>query len=392
MFGKVINFFRGTVYVELESSYAEQILNALHRAKIGVWRVRRTEPQSVCFTVRERDFEQVEKIAARYFAQVGKKVLFGKTRWITRYRKRWTLLAALLLAVIGFAVMNCFIWEVQVTGCTEKLSESEVADAFQQMGLSVGKLRFGIDADTLENEFLLQNKDAIWVSVNMHFTTAQIEVRERGNTPQIYDLSTPCDIYAARDGLITEMMVTNGTALVKEGDTVQAGDMLISRRHESKYGEVSDVHALGYVRAKTKRVLSVTLPRVYNAHTPTGKTKKFYTLRLFNFKIPLYFKQEMSYNNYDETEFEKTFKIGALALPFGYERKTFTEVDITREHYDDESLKAQALGKLTALEKKNLCSADILEKEIKEEETDEAMTLQAEYTCLEDIALTLGDQ
>ena len=158
----------------------------MHRNKVDFYKMYRPDEQSVCFTLFEKHFEKLQKICTDYRMDVVVLKTSSAKSVFRRYRKRWGIAAGLLLTVGMLAVFNCFIWDVQVSGCDEKMSEADVKLKFERLGIGVGSLRFGKDISALENEFLLENNEVIWVSVNMRFTTAYIELRERnGKAPEI---------------------------------------------------------------------------------------------------------------------------------------------------------------------------------------------------------------
>ena len=254
------------------------------------------------------------------------------------------------------------------------------------------KNRFKINASEIENKFLLNNDDVFWVSVNMRFTTAYIELKEKtGKRMEIYDFTGACDIFAERDGRIISMITTSGTPLVKVGDSVCAGDKLVSREYVDRYGKSIIVHSIATIKARTQRDIVASVPLTAIIHTPTGKSRSFLSLNIFNLKIPLYFKEKISYNNYDFTQSRKVLKIGSFAFPISLERSTYTEVEISDIDLEYEGVKLEALSELLRQEKEQLFETEIINKTIKEETVDGNLTLTAHYDCIEDIAYAVGD-
>ncbi len=387
MLTKFVNLFKGIIVVRIKSSQCEQILNVVHRNGVNFWKLKRFDEQSIKVKIYEKDLKTLQAICARYHAEYD--VIHHKSIWLFyhKYQRRWGLLIGAVLTLTLFAILNCFIWDIKVSGCDEKTTENEIIRQFNKLGLGFGKRRFGLDISAIENEFLLGNDDVFWVSVNMRFTTAYIELRERtGKEIEIYDLTTPCDIYAARDGQIISMITTSGTPLVKVGDSVCAGDKLVSREYVDRYGESIIVHSLATIYAKTYRTLEGRALLHENTHQPTGKSKSFYSLNLFNLKIPLYFNKKISYNNYDITERKKVFKIGDFALPFSVYKETYTDIDIIKKEIPYEQAKMLAMAELTNKEKEYLFKTEIVSKTIKEKNDGEDLVLTAQYQCIEDIA------
>ncbi len=392
MLARLVNFFKGTVVVRLISSQCEQILNVLHRKGVDFWKLQRVDEQSVSVRIFEKDLSILKTICKRYHTDI--EILDHRSAHIVykKYRKRWGLLIGAAAMAVLMGVLSCFIWDVRVLGCDEKTTESEIIRQFEELGLGIGKHRYGLDVSDIENRFLMENDDVFWVSVNMRFTTAYIELREKtGKEIEIYDLTSPCDIYAARDGQIISMITTSGTPLVNVGDSVCAGDKLVSREYIDRYGESIIVHSIATIKAKTQRVIKSETPLTESVHTPTGKSKSFFALNLFNFKIPLYFNEKISYNNYDLTEGKYILKIGNFALPFSVFRRTYSEVEISNTEIEYERAKVIALADLSQQEKEQLFEAEIINKTIKEETVNGNLVLTAQYQCIENIAYTVGD-
>ncbi len=389
MLTKFVNLFKGTVTVKIISSQCEQILNTVHRNGVNFWKLERLDEQSVKVKIFEKDLQALQTVCLRYQAKCM--ILFYKSICVfyKKYQRRWGLLIGAVLSLLIFGILNCFIWDIKVSGCDEKTTENEIVRKFNELGIGFGKRRFGLDVSAIENKFLLENDDVFWVSVNMRFTTAYIELREKtGKEIEIQDLTTPCDIYAARDGQIISMITTSGTPLVKVGDSVCAGDKLVSREYIDRYGESIIVHSMAIINAKTVRKLESQVPLYENIHLPSGKKKSFYTLNLFNLKIPLYFNKKISYNNYDMTNRKMVLKVGDFALPFSIQNNTYTDIEIVKKEVPYERAKMLALAELTSKEKEYLFKTEIVSKTIKEKRQDETLILTAEYQCIEDIAHT----
>ncbi len=391
MMKRLVRFIRGSVRARVVCNVLPQVLAAARRAGVTIFHLKGEDAQTVTFSVYEKDAAALRKICQRYGAELSLRPAASVRGAGRLFRRRPGLAAGGLLAIALLGASACFIWEVDVTGCEEKVTETEVARKLEALGIRRGAFRFGIDASAVENEFLLDNKDVIWMSVNLRFTTARIELRERQTPLKIYDTSTPCDIIAARDGVIRQMMVTSGTPLVKEGDAVRSGQMLISRRHVSKYGEESDVCSLATVTAETQREMRTQAPLTREIHTPTGKSRTFVKLNFVNFKIPLYFKEKIEYNEYDKSESISVWRIGKwFALPVSFEKVRYVEVTVSREKVDRKEAVRLARGKLESLKKIHLTGCEILSETISETEENDTLVLTGKYTCLEDIALSMG--
>ncbi|MBQ6947045.1 MAG: sporulation protein YqfD [Clostridia bacterium] len=388
---RIIRYIKGMLRITLRGAYCEQVLSILQRKNVTFYHLRRIDEQTVSVMVMEKDFSVIQAVCSRYYMELEVKHTSSFRTIRQRYKKRWGLVVGAGASLVLLIGINCFVWDVQVSGCEIRTSQAEIVRQFEELGFGIGTFRFGWDLTDLENKFMMQNKEVIWVSVNMKFTTAHIELQERSTKiEKIYDFKTPCDIYAARDGQIVSMMVSSGTPLVSEGDAVRAGEKLVSREYVTKYGETLIVPSIATIKAKTGRTICLEEPLTKQLHTPTGKSRTFFEINLFNFKIPLYFKENISYNNYDYTEKRTVLKLGNnWALPISVFSKKYTDVYVTEEKISEDIARRTTYGKLQQSEKAQLFDAEILDKKIEESIVDGKFVLTATYSCLENIAQTI---
>ena len=101
--------------------------------------------------------------------------------------------------------------------------------------------------------------DVVYLAVNVRGCTAHVQVVERTRPPHLYRDSDVQNIVARRDGLVTEVTALDGAAAVSPGDTVTAGQLLISGAADSPRG-VRLMRATGTVRARTWYTLTVPVP------------------------------------------------------------------------------------------------------------------------------------
>jgi len=392
LLSRAVNFLKGTATVMLTTPQCERLLFVLHQKGVDFWKIRRINELQVSIKIYEKDLKMFCMVCNRYNADVKVLNSFSAKMLWNKYCRRWGALIAVVVLLITMGILGCFVWDVKVIGCDEKTTENEIINQFQELGFGIGKRRFGIDISDIENRFLLKNTDVFWVSINMRFTTAYIELREKtGKEIKILDLTSPCDIYAARDGQIVSMITTSGSPLVKVGDSVCAGDLLVSREYVDRYGKSIIVHSIATIKAKTQRTIRCKAPLMENVHVPSGKSKTFYTMNLFNFKIPLYFKEKISYNNYDYTERHNVLRIGNFAFPISFIKKTYTEVYVSEVPIEYESAKLAVMSELSKKEKEQFFETEIVHKKVKEETVEGQLVLTADYQCIEDIAYAVGD-
>ena len=167
-------------------------------------------------------------------------------------------------AVIGLAlylVAGSIFWNIRVSGNTT-LSDSSVRQSLAACGLTVGSPIRGFEADVTENRVLLLDDRLAWLSVNRKGTVAYVEVREAVKPPADQPQPTR-DMVASRGGVIEYIELESGNVLVKAGQTVSQGDLLVSGIYDSTQTGIRVESAKARVFARTTREFSVEIPLAY---------------------------------------------------------------------------------------------------------------------------------
>lgn len=105
--------------------------------------------------------------------------------------------------------------------------------------------------------FIIFKKKFINDSDNIMYFKARIEgsrlivnAVEKTPPPNVILEEDPCDLVAKKDGEILWIYTTSGTSVVKSGDIVKAGQILV-KGQQGREGNTYEVHAKGEVIART---------------------------------------------------------------------------------------------------------------------------------------------
>ncbi|HBT46684.1 MAG TPA: sporulation protein YqfD [Peptococcaceae bacterium] len=150
--------------------------------------------------------------------------------WWRRLRRRPMLLLGALVFVAGLYLLSSFVWTVDVEPLNElkKVEPPRIADVAREAGLRPGTLKGNLDLRSLEHYILLKIPELAWAGVSLRGTRAVVEVVEKTLPDREGDSGSPAHIIAAKDAIISEILVLSGQGRVGVGDTVRRGDILIS--------------------------------------------------------------------------------------------------------------------------------------------------------------------
>ena len=311
MYAKLWNYLRGSVLLRCQSAAPERVLNLCAVHEIPFWDVKwQTEE---CFTLRttRQGARRLAQSAAETDARLERLEEQGAPLLLRRMRRRYVLIAALVLAAALYAYGSSFIWDFQVTG-NDTVPTEKILRALERNGVAVGSRALGFDQETLRNHVLLELGDISWLSVNVKGCTAHVQVVERRRPPEIADKTAPCNVVAGRSGLVTRVEALDGQAMVLPGTVVTQGQLLISGVADSRFGGVRFMRGRGRVYARTWYELSLRVPLTAEEKTETAKTVKRVALDVGKQRIKIYGKGSMLGSGCD-----KITTNHPLTLPFG---------------------------------------------------------------------------
>ncbi|AGL00853.1 sporulation protein YqfD [Desulfoscipio gibsoniae] len=266
MFLKILNYLDGYVTITLPEECLEKFVNMATTRGIYLWGITNAAGNQVALNARLRDVQPLRHVARMTRCRFHIINRSGLPFFIGKLRRRRALLGGALCFVIALYALSSFIWFIDITG-NQSVTEDKIARVAREAGLYRGAPKRSLDTAELEKTIMQQVNDLAWVGVSVDGTRVLIKVVEKVLPPD--NGEHPVDIVALKDGLIKEILVLSGHPLVREGDTVTSGQVLISAlipppeiEEESKpnaaEGEAEKeqqltlqyVHARGIVRAR----------------------------------------------------------------------------------------------------------------------------------------------
>lgn len=272
--------------------------------------------------LRTRDMKKAGRCAAEAQCTLEPLSSGGAPSLARKMRRRALLAAGLLLAFFLLAWSKLYIWEISVTG-SETVSAGAVLDALRECGVGLGTFWPDMTSDNIRSELLVKMPELAWATVNIHGSRAEVIVRERVAKPKIYNANVPADLVAAKSGFVTEVRALNGTALVKVGNAVLAGETLISAEMDSAFSCARYVHAAGTVTAETYYELSAATPLTAAEKVYTGETKTRFALVIGNSRWNFFGNSSISPDACDKITEESTLSLGGVfSFPVSLVRET----------------------------------------------------------------------
>ena len=380
MMKKTLFYLRGEVRAELLGSGAERLLNACGEAALPLWDLCFRDGAALSASLYERDLPRLEKIAALCGCELHTIARRGGTVSAGRLRSRSRLAVFAAVCALILTASSLFIWDIEVVG-NETLSKGKILRSLAECGVSEGCFWPAADAERVRSGMLLRCEDLAWMTLNVRGSRATVLVLERREKPEIYDEGAAADLVAARSGVVRELNVKNGSALVARGMLVTEGQTLVSGTMDSPTGESRRVRAEGGVTAETWPERTVFLSPGAREKERENGFRLILGLRFGKNRVNLVTNSRKELDECDKIMKEYTLGVeGLFHFPLGLIVEVYRPYRITGDAAADlPGAEARALSALGDEIDGEIVSYDYIEGE-------DCFILRAH--CLENIAVT----
>ena len=383
LFKILVNFLFGYLVIEIEGYYIERFINTCISKNIFLWGIKRTKSSLLFANIGAGDFREAAKIAKKHGCRIKIKSKSGLPFLMRKYKKRKIFFILLLLVIIGIYTPSKFVWNIEITG-NENIDTNEILSVLEDDGLKIGVLKSQVNEEEIIDKIRYQRDDIAWIGIELNGTNAVVRIVEADSKPEIVDENDYNNIIASKDAVIEKISAQNGTLMVKEGDEVKKGDILIAGWMEGKYTGKNYVNANGEVKAKVTYSQSEKIGKKEIKREQTGKKENKYAIKLNNFKINLY-KTLSKFEIYDTMYTNKKIKLFSnFYLPIEVIKYTNYEVTETEISYGLEEAKME--GQKRAEEKlNNLIEGEISNKDVAITEYETYYDVKVTYEVIEEI-------
>ena len=382
----LLGYLLGYVTVEIEGYFLERFLNLCNSQKIFLWKLKRTNSTTIKVNMNIRDFKKLKQIAKKTKCRVKIQNKKGFPFLLHRYKKRKIFAFCFLFILVCIFTLSNFICNIEITG-NETIKAKEIKAVLDQNNFKVGRCKIGLETKEIIQELRLQRDDIAWAGIEIKGTNAIVKIVEADLKPEIIEEEEYCNLVATKDAMIVKVTAQNGTSLVKEGDLVTKGTVLVGGWLEGKYTGTRYVHATGEVQAKVWYSQKVEVPLKQVKKIKTGEVENKYSVKINNFEINLG-KGVSKFQKYDTIEASKKLKLFSdFYLPIEIHQKTFEEYEEQEVSYTLEEAKTIGIEQASKVLEEQIENKEaILGKQVTQKQVGDALEVEVIYEVLEDIA------
>ena len=386
--GKAIS---GQLWVELTSAEPELAVSAYAGAGIPMEDLQPQGALTLRFWMPRCCYPQARKLAQKRgdcLKILGKRGIYWMLPRL--FRRPVLLLGAAVLTGLTLFLPSRILF-VQVEG-NAAVPARQILEAAAESGLAFGTSRRQVRSEKVKNALLSKIPQLQWAGVNTSGCVATVSVRERTVLPPAQDPVGVSSLCAVRDGYIRSITATAGTALVQPGQTVQAGQVLISGYTDCGL-RLRGEQAKGEVFAQTQQELTAVLPAKWTLRGQRLAQRRSYSLLIGKKRINLW-KDSGIWEDTCGRMYEEHYITlpGGFRLPLALCIQTRTTFALTSETIPE----AQAGKELTDFARrtvlKRMVAGEIQQAAEHLRQDGGCFWLEAHYVCQEMIARQRQEQ
>ena len=300
----IYRFIKGVYCVKLSGEHTQRVLNRALMKKIYISNLKKISDNNFELNVSKAGLDIIKNIAEESGASVDIISYSGLNKVFQNIKKRWMFFYSAVIAIVCILVSSSFIWAIDIPE-VDYITKDEILNTLSEYGIKEGSIRKTIDYKRVSNALVTNHESLIWANVELQGTRIKVSIVPRTPTPEMVPFGAPADIIASKDGVIVEITAENGEKKVKAGDTVIKGQVLISGLVPSTVVGTRYVHSQGNVTAKTWTE-KIKEQKLYKYEKEfTGNEIKKSEIEIPFVKIPLYFKKNIDFYNYESIIKEK---------------------------------------------------------------------------------------
>lgn len=365
---------KGTLIIEVQTLSPEKFINLLWNRGIDVNNIIRINLTTFSMEVNLRDYKKLEEVSKRVGGRIKVSGRKGIAFFLMKFKRKTMLGGGIFIFLCLIYYLSTYIWAIEIE--SEKyVSPFEVRQALYGLGIKPGLSKKKIDTNVLEDKIQNVNPNITWVRARMEGSRLRIKIAEKTPPPKITAKEGVNDIVAKYDAEIIRIYSVNGTPVVKAGDLVKKGQILI-KGVEGKEGQEYPVAAQGDVFAKTfqediKEIKTTGIEKVY-----TGNKDSSIFINIAGVKIYIK-KATKNFPTYDKMVSNKKF----YNIIDYYETEE-REINIDVNKAVDEALDEIKRNKEKELDKKS----KILEVKSFTDNTEDGIRIRVLFVVEENIA------
>lgn len=379
----MLRSIRGIIKLEISGYAYEKMLNDMSANSIPCFNIK-VRNECLYLEIYKKYFSRVDDICQKY--NLGLNILSRKgiVFRILRYKKRYGIVAGILLFIVVSFLLSNTVLKIDING-NDNIPDEKIIEFLNKNNVDYWSFIPGIDMENMGRRMYIEFDDISWATVRNSGGILIVDIREGTDKPDMVPLNQKCNVISDKDAQIIKIKVYSGTPLVKEGDGIAKGNIIISGIVTDKFGKSEAVRADGKIIARYTEEVCFYQPLEYTALNQSDKTEHkslcLWGKRLFE-------KNDISSENIFRKETSiSNFNFLNIKLPIGIANDTYYIYKYEKKTETPLSAEEKCMDKIKNYEKIFYSDKVILNKEIVKQNDSKGIKIKVIYTIDSEIGV-----
>ena len=203
-----------------------------------------------------------------------------------KHRRRYGAFLGIICFVFLLLLSADTVWDIRIEGADAD-KEVAILEELSGAGLSIGKRWSKINKSQVEINAVSNSENIAWINVNRRGGVAYVKVSDKIIYQEDAEEEGTANIVASRDCVIEEIIVERGYAMVKKGESVKAGDLLISGVIPTELGG-GFCYASGVVIGRYNEEIEVFTNKTKVSKVYTDKIHTEISVKIFGKRVNIF--------------------------------------------------------------------------------------------------------
>ncbi len=310
--------------------------------------LRAAEADDACIvSVRRKDLRKLQEAAVKTAGRFTVEKESGILSFLRYFISRKAFFISLAAAGAALYLLTLFLWRIDISGCVNR-KEAEILETIVSCHVDYGTLKSRCDCEKIEEAIRNQYDDILWVSASVKGTGLFVQIKENTYLNDKLALHEgTSDLVADRAGKVVGIVTRTGVPLVKEGDEVAEGDVLISGAEEY-FTDDKEVLRTNLTYADGD-ILLESAENIEWHYERTMRVRKYGKRKRHGLKLSLFdhaiidYQPKIRNSDFDVRSKAKVLVLGdAFYLPVDVESSLYQPYETVEYRLSDEALKTYA--------------------------------------------------
>ena len=337
----VIRYIKGYFLLHISGYSPERFMNLCRINGVILWDIIPHEGFYEC-KILKTEYSGIEVFLQKTKVTAEIRKEYGLPFFLRKNKKRKLFFAGIAVALFFIYGMSFFIWSFSFAG-NEKIPDDILLRFVNSQGVDYGTLKKNVDIPKIEEEIREYFDGVSWVSVRISGTGLIVSIKENETLTDAenMDAEVSDDLICGTKGTIVNMITRKGVPLVKVGDEVDIGTVLVEGKvpiydNDGNIISHDPVDADADVTIRTEYPLHRKISRYYKHKNYTGNEYSIPYVRFGQHYFCVKY-QKNNYNLYDVVVKENTHPVfSEFSIPIFWGNRRYCEYVEIEDLYNDE--------------------------------------------------------